>query len=188
LSKSVQCETLAHSFGLNTTLFDTRYFLIETRHEGSEEYAVAVYQTSQPTALQRVESAIGRLKGHTSIWAYLHPLEVLRDELKRCPPDESIELDVTQFWAKDETFRRRVTLGAASFANMLDALTGDEQQDLAMLDALVGDLNVASISSVANLNPEDRMFVLIGTYWGNEELEDLYSLEYFSEEYWTADP
>ena len=147
---------------------------------------MAGYRTSQLAALQRVESTIKRLKGHTPVWAYLRPLEILRDELRRCPPDEPIELDVTQFWTKDEIFKQRVTQSAAAFANMLDTLTGDEQQDLAILDRLVNDLSTENTSSVSNLHPEDRMLVLIGTYWG--DLEDLYSLEYFGEVYWTANP
>ena len=167
-------------------LFDSQDYLVEARREGSEEYDVAGYRTSQLAALQRVESTIKRLKGHTPVWAYLRPLEILRDELRRCPPDEPIELDVTQFWTKDEIFKQRVTQSAAAFANMLDTLTGDEQQDLAILDRLVNDLSTENTSSVSNLHPEDRMLVLIGTYWG--DLEDLYSLEYFGEVYWTANP
>ncbi len=165
-------------------LFGSQDYLVEVHREGSEEYNVAGYRTSQLAALQRVESAIKRLKGHTPVWAYLRPLEILRDELGRCPPDETIELDVTQFWTKDEIFKHRVTQGAAAFANMLDILTGDEQQDLAILNRLVNDLNTANVASVSNLHPEVRMLVLIGTYWG--DLEDLYSLEYFDEAYWTV--
>lgn len=166
-------------------LFGPDDFLVEMHCEDSEEYEVAVHRTSQPEALQRVEFVIDRLEGRTPVWAYLRPLEILRDELKLCSPDASIELDVTQFWAKDEIFKERVTQGADAFAKMLEDMVGDGQ-DLTRLNQLVSDFNIARISSVVNLDPEDRMFVLIGTYWG--EREDLYSLEYFTEAYWAPDP
>ena len=150
-----------------------------------EEYEVAIYRTAQATALQRVELAIDRLKGSSPAWAFLRPLEILRDELRHCPPGGVIELDVTQFWAMNETFKQRVTQAVAAFEKMLNELRGDEQ-DLVILDQLVNDYSLGQISSVAGLDPEDRMFVLIGTYWGDEEHEGMYTPEHFGEAYWTA--
>jgi hypothetical protein len=163
-------------------LFSPEDFVVETQREDDEEYSVAIYRTAQPTALQRAELAIDRLKGQTPAWAYLRPLEILRDELRSCPAIATIELDVTQFWAKDDAFRQKVIEGPAAFAILLDTITGDQQKDLAALDRLVDDYSIANISSVVDLDAEDRMFVLIGTYWG--EREDIYSLECFDEDYW----
>jgi hypothetical protein len=149
-----------------------------------QEYFAAGYRTSQSKALQRVEMAIGKLKGHTPVWTFLRPLEILRDELKLCPQDAILNLDLTQLWAMNETFNQRVTQAVAAFTKMLNELTGQEEQDLSLLSQLVNDFTLGSVSSVADLDPEERMFVLIGTYWGDEERENLYSLEYFNEAYW----
>jgi len=160
-------------------LFDPEDFLTETRHEDSGKYKVATYSTLRPAALQQVELAIDRIKGQTPIWAYLRPLEILRDELRLCSENAPVCLDATQFWTRDVVFEQRISKGSTAFTNMLDSLTGDEQQDLATLNQLINDYNTVPVSSVANLHPEDRMFLMIGTYWGKRE--DLYSLEYFDE-------
>jgi len=167
-------------------LFATQEFLVETREEDSEKYDVAIYRTSQASALQRVTQTIGKLKGHTPAWSYLRPLEILKDELGHCLSDELINLDVTQLWVMDESFRQKVSRGISAFAEMLNRFTGDKEQDLAMLNQLVNDFSIAPISSVADLSAEEKMFLLIGTYWGDEDREALYSLEYFSEGYWSA--
>ena len=70
-----------------------------------EEYDVAIYRTLQSKALKRVDLAISRLRGQTPVWAFLRPLEILRAELKLCAQDETIELDLTQFWAIGEPFK-----------------------------------------------------------------------------------
>jgi hypothetical protein len=148
-----------------------------------EEAQVAVYQTSRVMALGRAESAIQRLEGRTPAWAYLRPLEILRDELQRCSSGDPVELDVTQFyWAGNPIYGQRILEGPVAFANMLDSLTGTEQEDIAVLTRFVDDYSMGSISSLVDLDPEDRMFVLIGTYWG--ERGDIYTLEYFGEAYW----
>ncbi len=139
-------------------LFDPDEFVIETRREDSEEYEVAGYRTSQPMALRRVELTIDKLKGRTPVWAFLRPLEILRDELKRCPPEESIVLDVTQLRSTNEAFERRVVQCVEAFSRMVDALTGDEERDLALLNRLVNDLSIGHLSSVVHLTPEERMF------------------------------
>jgi len=152
-----------------------------------EECEVAVFQTAQLTALERAESAIEKLKARTPVWAYLRPLEILKDELQHCSPDDLVELDVTQFyWAGNPIYGQRTPKGPSSFVSMIESLTGDEQADLDAVNQLVVAYSMASsISSVADLDPEMLMFVLIGTYWG--EREELYTLEYFDEAYWTAD-
>lgn len=55
-----------------------------------------------------------------------------------------------------------------------------------ILTQLVNDFSVGKISSVTDLEYGEKMFVLIGTYWGQEDDEDLYPLEYFDEVYWAA--
>jgi hypothetical protein len=150
-----------------------------------EEYDVAIYRTSQTQALQRVESVISKLQGHTPVWAFLRLLEILRDELVRCP-QEIIELDLTQFWAIDQVFEQRVAQAPDDFTRLLQGLTGEEGQDLVALDRLVSLYDRAQISSIADLNPKDRMFVLIGTYWGDPKREAMYSPEHFNEAYWVA--
>ena len=152
-----------------------------------EEYDVAIYRTLRSKALKRVDLAISRLKGQTPIWTFLRPLEILRDELKLCAQDETIELDLTQFWTIDDTFKHRVSQAPGDFASLLDALSSDGERDLVALDRLVNLYNRAQISSVADLDPKDRMFVLIGTYWGDGEREAMYSAEYFNEAYWTIE-
>jgi hypothetical protein len=112
-------------------------------------------------------------------------MEILRDELEHCSSGDPVELDVTQFyWAGDSIHRQRVLDGPSAFANMLNSLTGEEHKDLETLNRLVDDYSMSSISSVADCHPEDLMFVLIGTYWG--EREDLYTLEYFDGTYWST--
>lgn len=149
----------------------------------TEEYDVAIYRTSRLQALTRAESAITRLKGRTPIWAFLRPLEILRDELHLCS-QETIELDVTQFWAIGRVFEQRISRAPDDFSGLLDALTNNEEQDLAALNRLVNLYNRVQLSSVTDLDPEVRMFVLLGTYYGDKEREAIYSLEHFSEAYW----
>jgi hypothetical protein len=159
---------------------------VQTQNVLYEEAEVAVYKTLSVQALERVEAVIERLKGKTPIWAYLRPLEILREELRLCPQDGPVELDVTQlYWAKEPVYGQRVSEAASAFAQMLDSLTGDERGDLATLDQLVNDYNLFPTSTVADLDPETLAFTLFGTYWG--EREDLYAMEYFDEAYWTAD-
>lgn len=169
-------------------LFDPRDFLVETHQEQQEEeFEVALYRTSAGAALERVARAIGRLRGRTPAWAFLRPLEILRDELAYCAPDETVELNTMELWATSEASRRKVAQAPAAFARMLEALRGDTQRDLAALNELAGEYSLVNEVSVANLSGEERMLVLLGTYWGDAEREALYSLEYFGESYWHAD-
>lgn len=95
------------------------------------------------------------------------PLEVLEEELKRCPADEEIVLDFTELWhhvgsrvlPTDQPLRD----AAAAFARLLDGLTGDEGRDRAELDRLVNvfGLSVAPFS-VADLPAMERWFSGIG--------------------------
>lgn len=148
-----------------------------------EEYDVAVYRTSKLQAVRRVESAIGSLKGSTPIWAFLRPLEILRDELHLCS-EETVELDVSQFWAINKAFEQRVSQAPDELTRLLNGLTGDGEQDLAALTRLINLYSRTQISSVADLDPEDRIFVLIGTYGGDQEREAKYSPEHFGAAYW----
>ena len=83
-------------------LFDTQEFIIERYQEDTEETIATGYRTNQSKALKRVESTIEKLQGHTPVWGFLRPLEILQEELKRCPQDATLNLDLTQLWAVNE--------------------------------------------------------------------------------------
>lgn len=170
-------------------LFDPQDFLIVTRQEEpyGEEVQWALYRTSAGAALERVAQVIGRLRGHTPAWTFLRPLEILRDELGRCAPDELVELDVTPLAATNDVLNRRVAQAPAAFARMLQALSGDPEKDLAVLNELVGQYSLAKEVSLTDLGGEERMFLLIGTYWGDAERDAFYTLEYFGVCYRRAD-
>lgn len=173
------------------SLFASHELLVEIRHgdleesEG-EEYEAALYQTSQANALERVEQAVISLKGRTPAWAFLRPLEIIRDELYLCSSTATIELDATQFWAISEAFQKNIAEAANAFQEMKAGFSGNEEHDISLLDRLVSSYNPGSISSIANMDPESRMFIMVGTYWGDPVREDLYSSDYFSEGYWRA--
>jgi hypothetical protein len=170
-------------------LFTPDEFKIEIRQEDPEEggeYEVVLYRTSHISALNRVEQTIALLKGHTPIWGFLKPLELLRNELERCLSTGSIELDVTQLWAMDESFQQKIANAAQTFFEIIKRITGDKEADLALLNELVKEFSLGYIPSVAKLSPEERMFVLIGTYWGNADQEALYTFDYFNEEFWNG--
>ena len=168
-------------------LFAAGDWIVEPRQRGPEEYVAALYQTTRMEALQRVDTAIERASSHPDVWAYLRPLEILRDELERCGPGARVELKATQVWQGNDEIRRVIRAAVADFAAMMDGLSEEGESKLAALTALVNRLNYSKVSSVADLDADARMFVLIGTYWGDGEREELYSLEYFNEDYWNAE-
>ena len=169
------------------SLFTSEEFIIETRTQDGEEFEVAVYQTSIEAALERIRQVRVHIEDKTPIWIYLRPIVVLHDILAQCPSDEIIELDLSQFWDKDQIYRERVVESPTRFTDLLASVTGQEEDDLARLNQLVNYLSLNHISSVTELNSEDKMFVLIGTYWGDKELEELYSFEYFDDAYWNRE-
>jgi hypothetical protein len=152
----------------------------------SEECQVAVFKTSQPAALERVQRAIDKLKDKTPIWTCLRPLEILQSELQRCSPEEIIELDMTQLWAMGTTIAERLTQGPGLFTEMLDHVRAAGEQDFAWLDKLVNDFMVARPVSVAKLDSEDKMFALIGSYESEDADRQPYPLEYFTDAYWAG--
>jgi hypothetical protein len=48
---------------------------------------------------------------------------------------------------------------------------------------LVNEFSIGPIPSIAGLNAEERMYLMIGTFWGDEDHESIYSLDYFGESY-----
>ncbi len=169
-------------------LFSPQEFLIETRHEDGEEYEVALFRTSREAALQRVVQVITSLKGQTPAWAFLRPIEILKDELNFCSSVNLIELNATQFYAIDESFRNKISNAVAAFQEMVSRFIGNSEHDIPMVTQLVNDYLLGNISSVSEIDSEERMFILIGTYWGDPEREELYSFDYFSEDYWKNEP
>lgn len=168
------------------SLFVAADLHIEKLVEDGEEYEAAKFQTSPTTAVDRVKQIRNKLEGKTPIWPYLRPIEILQEILVYCPADEIIELDVTQFWQINEVYRQRVASVTTNFEQMMASITSEEAHDLSVLDQMVNDLSLNQIASVADLDSEDKMFVLIGTYWGDEILENKYSLEFFDDFYWGA--
>ena len=171
-------------------LFNSQEFFVETKHENleddeDEEYEVAIYRTSHDSALKRIEQVINLLKGQTPVWAFLRPIELIKDELNLCSATEIIELDVTQFWAIDEAFQQKVPEAITTFNEMINGFTGDEKHDNLLLDQLVNRYSLGNGLSIVNMDSEERMFILIGTYWGDPVRGKLYSLEFFNKAYWT---
>ena len=163
-------------------IFDVNDFHIENRLIGGDNCEVAVYKTSAAQAAKRAEGALSRLKSYPHVGKFLRPLEIIVSELKSCSADSKVEMDVGQLVNYSEELAQQVRRAPAAFAEMLEAFSGNEKQDSNSLTALVSDLSLHSIDSITDLNPEDRMFILIGTYWGDKE--DEYSLAYFGESYW----
>jgi hypothetical protein len=151
-----------------------------------EDCEVAVFKTCSSTALERVERVIKRLRGQTPIWTFLRPLEILERELQKCSPDDSIELDVTQLWAMDNSITERVVQGPKFFAKMLASVSGEVEHDLALLDKFVTAFSLAREESVRDLDSEMKMFVLLGSYSGEESSGQPYPLEYFNDAYWAG--
>jgi hypothetical protein len=148
------------------------------------ETVAAGYRTSRDKAIQRVDSFISRIKGHSPAWSFLRPLEVLRNELSACPEGSIIVLDLTEFWAKDEDYGERAKVAAFEFSKMVDGFNGQTDHDLSLLDNLIKNYLLGNITSIRDLSPDDRMFVFIGTYTGDEERENHYSHKFFDENYW----
>lgn len=167
-------------------LFTQQEFITEKYQHESKEYIATGYRTTQSIALQRTEAAINKLQGHTPVWAFLRPLEILREELKRCSQDTTLNLDLTQLWAVNENFSIKVTQATDDYIKMVGTLNGDRDQDIFHLTQLVNEFNLGHINSVVDLSPENLMFILIGMYWGTKEREDLYSIKYFSDAYWVT--
>lgn len=168
-------------------LFRPQDFLIETRHEDGEEYEVALYRTKRDTALKQVNQVVNSLKGRTPAWAFLRPIEILKDELTFCSSAEIIELNATQFWAIDESFQLKITNAATTFQEMVSNFIGNSEHDIPLVTQLANEYSMGTISSVTEIDSEERMFILIGTYWGDPEREKLYSFDYFGEKYWRSE-
>lgn len=181
-----QCEFEANNCIPVTwlSLFEAQEFLIE---EDKDEESVAVgYKTSQSKALQRLDQFIHQLRTNPTIWQFFRPLEILKDELSLCSQETAVILDLTQFWAFNEVNQERTQHAVNLFENVINRFTRNQEEDLILLNQLVNQFNLANISSLSDLSCEDRMFVLIGMYFGNPIKEEKYSLDYFNTDYWTA--
>jgi hypothetical protein len=44
----------------------------------------------------------------------------------------------------------------------------------------------APVHPLVSLDPEEKMYKMIGTYWGRPEKEDKYSLSFFDSTYWSV--
>jgi hypothetical protein len=171
-------------------LFEPKEYVIEREDEDEdeddEEYVVVGYKTTALKASQRVKTVINQIKGQTPVWAFLKPLEILWDELALCSEEDVITLDLTQLWAIDESYEQKIQEAVWDFRKMLQQFNGSLEYDLSLLNQFIGAFALGPTLSVMDLSAEEKMFVMIGTYYGDEEHEDLYSLEYFGEEYWAV--
>jgi hypothetical protein len=181
-----QCEFEANNCIPVTwlALFERQEFLIE--EDKDEESVAAGYKTSQSKALQRLEQCINQLRVNPTIWQFFRPLEILRDELSLCSQETDVILDLTQFWAIDEVYQDRTQHAVNLFEDVINRFTGDKEEDLILLNQLVNQFGFGSISFLSDLSCEERMFILIGMYFGDPQKEEKYSLEYFNTSYWTA--
>lgn len=161
------------------TLFSSEDLIIESQSEDGERHKIAKYRTTSSIALARLKQVIAFLKDKTFVWPFLRPIEILQEVITSCAIDGYVELDLTQFWEEDRT----IVDSISKFANFLDSIK-DMPSDVEQLQQLVAELSVNHISSIAQFDSETKMFIFIGTFYGSEELENLYSLEYFDDDYW----
>jgi len=165
-------------------LFEPREFVIE--EDKDEESVAAGYKTSQLQALKRLDKYINQLRINPTIWQFFRPLEVLKDELSQCPQETAVILDLTQFWVIDEVYQDRIKYAANLFEDVINRLTQNPKEDLTLLNQFVNQFCLGEISSLSDLSNEDRMFALIGMYFGDLAKEEKYTLDYFNTDYWTA--
>ena len=142
------------------------------------------FETSCSKALGRIGGVVAQARAYSAIWAYLRPLEILEAELQQCAPNDTVELDVTGLWAWSGDLDERIRRGPELFAEMLSDANGEIEHDMALLNRLVYGLSTAADGSVSDLDSEVKMFVLIGTYEGEDPTGEPYPLEFFSDEYW----
>jgi hypothetical protein len=165
-------------------LFKPQEFLIEEDKDG--ESVTVVYKTSQSKALQRLDQLINQLRIYPTIWKFMRPMVILRDELSLCSQETAIILDLTEFWAIDKVYQDRTEHAVNLFEDAIRQVTENEEKHVILLNQLVNQFGFGNIPSLSDLSCEDRMFVLIGMYFGDPEKEEKYSLEYFDMSYWTA--
>ena len=167
-------------------LFTPQDFLTEEREEDDGKFIVILYRTTRELAIQRVEDAINKTKQNSAVWPYLRPLELLKNELELCPVKGKIELDATQLSQIDSTFEQKIIHAVSIFTSAINNFNGNEIFDTKALNQLIESFNPWGTSSISDLDPEEKINMLIGFYEGNPEHEKLYSFEYFNEDYWKA--
>ena len=167
-------------------LFTPQDFLTQEQEEDGDKSTFILYRTTRELAIQRIENVINKTKKNSAVWSFLRPLGLLKDELELCPASSEIELNMTQFWSIDSVFEQKTTQAASIFTSTINGFIGNGILDIKTLSELVKDFSLGNISSVSNLNSEEKMYVLIGFYEGNPEHEKLYSIAYFNDDYWKA--
>jgi hypothetical protein len=166
-------------------LFAPGDYTVDIQQEDDVRIERQRFVTSHVLARQRVTSAIDSVRGK-GVSAYLRPLLVLDDVLSDGAPDAPVVLDGYELIAiggdREERFRR----GPARFARMLGSFTGDLQADLQAFNEVFWGLPswVPITESVADMDPEERMFVLLGWYEGDPKREAIYSLDHFKADFW----
>ena len=166
-------------------LFTPDEFEVLYDQEDPEEGEINIYRTSQSLALERLTKVIQQLKT-SSVWGFLRPLEILKEELQTCLPTDIIELDVTQFDIMDGSSEMRAKQAVSDFRNFVNAVPSKETDDIVLFAKLVNKFELGSSTDINNLSSEDKMFLFIGGYSSSNAHEEKYSLAYFSDNYWKS--
>ena len=156
-------------------------FSVEERREGPETYEVALFRAQSEDSAHRLQSAIKLLRGKSSAWSFLRPLETIHDEICQCPAGTEIVLDATQFWQHSDAMRGRLQDATRHFGRFLQDATVHNSSPIALLDDLVSDLSIYPPPSVEQIATPNLAHIMFGTYWG--EGQSRYNESYFDTEY-----
>ena len=161
------------------------YFVEKAVNNYGEEYDECKYQIYVTLAKKRTEKIIAVVKDKP-IWAYLRPLEFFLSELKKCAIDEIVELDGTEYSMFGQGAKDDFANGVKEFTDFIQNVTGDEQQDIVLLNNFISNFSFVDFSAIKSLNADDKMFFLVGAYFSESELSIGDVEEYFNEDYWKA--
>ncbi len=150
-------------------LFAPEDFRVEERNLEGEDCAVAVYRTTQKSALQRIDQWMVRLKKTAEIWEYLRVMEFLREILISERAETAVELVVTQFWAMGEPYTTRVTRGPAVFAVMADGVETYKGRKFFVLEGTVLQYAPGFRGYLDRMHGEELAWMLLGLYFGEAE-------------------
>lgn len=163
-------------------LFAADNFSVVPSAIAGDTYLAYVLKTSAEEALHKAERAKARLLPFPHISRFLRPIEILITELQHRASADLVKLDATQLVQEDDVFAQRLQNGPRAFDEMLGAMTGDEGQDCSRLERFISTFKLSQIDSLRKMHSEDRMFLLFGTYWGDDESK--YSSRFFDKSFW----
>ena len=120
------------------------------------------------------------------IWAYLRPLDFFLSELKKCAIDEIVELDGTEYSMFGQKAKDDFANGVKEFTDFIQNITGDEQQDIVILNNFITNFSFVDFSAIESLDADDKIFFLVGAYLSESELSIGDAEEYFHKDYWKS--